>query len=532
MIEIWIKIVASVVCAAFLFFGTLRLLGIAQQSGYRSSGVWRWLKRSENLFFNRLSLWGLMGFLTTAIVALSFSLWSTLAARIATIIPFVLFCVLFLVAEKKYALKVSVKYTARVKKIAVVYALFLACLSYLCIALLDFLSAVLESELYQAFAFVPFAFVPLLAPFAFIASNWLVGIFANASNRKFVARAGKILDETQILRVAVVGSYGKTSVKNILATLLSKKYAVVATPESYNTPIGIAKTVFSPEFQGKQVLIAEMGARKAGDIAELCALVKPDCAVFTGVCAQHIQSFGSEENVFKAKCEILSGVKDGGKIVCGRDILERIGKAGEAREALGSAEIRNLQPKATETEFTLVLGGKEISVNTKLLGVHNAENIALASRLAYELGVSAEEIADGIAELLPVPHRLQLLENGGRYILDDAYNANEKGAKEAIVALNRFEGKKWLITPGIVECGVLEEAVNERLGEEIAKAELDRVILVGETLVGAVKKGYLTAGGDDGKLIVVKTLALAQKELTGLNAGDCVLFLNDLPDAY
>ncbi len=532
MIEIWIKILASVVCAAFLFFGTARLLGIAQQSGYQSGGVWRWLRRSENLFFNRLSLWGLMGFLTTAIVALSFSLWSTLAARIATVLPFFLFCVLFLIAEKKYALKVPVKFTARVKKIAVVYALALACLSYLCIALLDFLSAVIESELYQAFAFVPFAFVPLLTPFGFIFANWLVGIFANASNKKFVACAGKVLDETQMLRVAVVGSYGKTSVKNMLATLLAKKYAVVATPESYNTPMGIAKTVFSPEFQGKQVLIAEMGARKAGDIAELCALVKPDCAVFTGVCAQHIQSFGSEENVFKAKCEILSGVKDGGKIVCGKEVLERIQKTGETREILSGAEIKNLQPKAKETEFTLVLGGKEIFVRTKLLGVHNAENISLAARLAYELGVSAEEIADGIKELMPVPHRLQLLENGGRYILDDAYNANEKGAKEAIAALSRFDGKKWLITPGIVECGVLEEAVNERLGEEIAKAEVDRVILVGETLVGAVKNGYLKAGGDAEKLTVVKTLALAQEELTGLNAGDCVLFLNDLPDAY
>jgi len=148
------------------------------------------------------------------------------------------------------------------------------------------------------------------------------------------------------------------------------------------------------------------------------------------------------------------------------------------------------------------------------------------------MGVSADEIAQGIAELEPVAHRLQLLENGGRYILDDAYNANEKGAKEAIDALKRFDGGKWLITPGIVEGGILEEEINRTLGEQIAKAKLDRVILVGETLVGPVKTGYLTAGGDEGKLLVVKTLALAQKELAGLNAGDCVLFLNDLPDAY
>jgi len=532
MIEVWTGILVSVVCAVALYLGTARLLGIAQQSGYKSREVWRWLKRPDNLFFNRLSLWGLMGFLTTAIVALCFSLWSALVARIATALPFLTFCVLFLIAEKKYALKVPVKYTARVKKIAVVYALLLACVGYIGIALLDFLGAVIDSELYRAFAFVPFAFIPLLAPFVFIVANWLVGLSANAGNRKFAEKAGKVLDQTQILRVAVVGSYGKTSVKNILATLLSKKYAVVATPQSYNTPVGIAKTVFSPEFSGKQVFIAEMGARKTGDIAELCSLVKPDYAIFTGVCAQHIASFGSVENAFKAKCEILAGVKDGGKIVCGKEVAEKIRLTGVAREIAEGAEIKNLQLEAKKTRFTLLLGGREISVSTKLLGVHNAENIALAATLAYEMGVSADEIAQGIAELEPVAHRLQLLENGGRYILDDAYNANEKGAKEAIDALKRFDGGKWLITPGIVEGGILEEEINRTLGEQIAKAKLDRVILVGETLVGPVKTGYLTAGGDEGKLLVVKTLALAQKELAGLNAGDCVLFLNDLPDAY
>ncbi|MBQ8658844.1 MAG: UDP-N-acetylmuramoyl-tripeptide--D-alanyl-D-alanine ligase [Clostridia bacterium] len=533
MIEVWVGIAACIPCVCLFFAASVRLLGIAQQCGYKNAQILRWLKRKDNLFFNRLTLWGTMGFLTSAIVALCFSPLGVAAARVASALPFFLFSALFLIAERKYALKVPLKATGRVRRISVVYILLLACVSYLLIALLDFLSAVIGKELYGVFAFTPFALIaPILLPFVFIAANFLDGIFEELRNKKFVKRAGQVLNETEITRVAIVGSYGKTSVKNILATILSQKFQVVATPESYNTPMGIAKTVFSENFQGKQVFIAEMGARKTGDIAELCGLVKPDHAIFTGVCAQHIQSFGSEENVFKAKCEILAGVKENGAIVCGNGLAERIAASGAERAVEKGAEISSLALGAKQTEFVLTLGEEKIAVCTKLLGKHNAENIALAAKLAYEMGLTAKEIAAGVAALEYIPHRLQLLENGGRYILDDAYNANEKGAKEAIEALNRFEGKKWLVTPGIVEGGILEEALNARLGEQIAKAELDRVILVGETLVGAVKNGYLEAGGNAENLTVVKTLSLAQKELGGLAAGDCVLFLNDLPDAY
>jgi UDP-N-acetylmuramyl pentapeptide synthase len=117
--------------------------------------------------------------------------------------------------------------------------------------------------------------------------------------------------------------------------------------------------------------------------------------------------------------------------------------------------------------------------------------------------------------------------------LDDGYNCNERGAKAAIDALCRFTGRKCIVTPGIVECGVLEEQTNAHLGAEIAKANLDLVILVGETLVTSVKNGYVSGGGNAEKLRTVKTLALAQETLKGwLCAGDAVLFLNDLPDVY
>ena len=139
----------------------------------------------------------------------------------------------------------------------------------------------------------------------------------------------------------------------------------------------------------------------------------------------------------------------------------------------------------------------------------------------------------GLEKLKPIPHRLQLIETNGIYVLDDGYNCSPKSAQEAIEALKRFGGRKCIVTPGIIECGVLEEKINGALGAEIAKAGFDKVIFVGETLVGVVKRGYDEAGGNVEKCAKARTLDEARKLLsTWLVPGDAVLFLNDLPDVY
>lgn len=534
MDEVVLRIVASVVTACLLCFSTLKTLGAMQQSGYSGGGFWRWLKRKDNLQFNRLAVLALCLALSSTVTSLCFSFLGQKAALLISSVPFLALLLVFWRVDGKYALKVPIKRTGRFLRLFAVYFFFTACVSYILVALLAFLSEWNGSFIYGLVAYVPFAVMPVLLPFLLIAANAVAGVFENMRNKKFVKRAGQVLDERDILRIGVVGSYGKTSVKNILKTLLSEKYTVVATPESYNTPIGIAKTVFSPEFEGKQIFIAEMGARKTGDISELCALVKPDYAVFTGVCEQHIQGFGSMDGVWAEKSAILKcGAK---KVVCGGGLRERLEAefAGCIDETVliedGASEV---ELGAAATAFTLELYGEKVKVKTSLLGNAAVENIRLAARLCAELGMTAEEIVRGIEKLQPVPHRLQLIERNGVYILDDGYNCNPKGAEEAIGALGRFAGRKCIVTPGIVECGILEEKLNGELGEKLARANFDKVILVGETLIGAVKKGYRAAEGDMQKLATVKTLDKAQELLSGwLQNGDAVLFLNDLPDVY
>ena len=159
------------------------------------------------------------------------------------------------------------------------------------------------------------------------------------------------------------------------------------------------------------------------------------------------------------------------------------------------------------------------------------QNVAISALVAYNLGMTAEEIVAAIEKLDFIEHRLQLIKSGGVNILDDGYNSNIKGAAAALEVLRSFEGRNIAVTPGLVELGVLEEEENTRLGEQLVG--LDFVILVGETLITPVKKGYLANGGDASVLKIVPTLNAAQEELKKiLQPNDTVLFLNDLPDIY
>jgi UDP-N-acetylmuramoyl-tripeptide--D-alanyl-D-alanine ligase len=290
--------------------------------------------------------------------------------------------------------------------------------------------------------------------------------------------------------------------------------------------------------QGAEIFIAEMGARRAGDIAELCELVSPDYAVFTGVCRQHMETFKTEENLLKAKCEIIKGTKI--RVVCGAELKDKISSCptvtdGDREKCVyfDEQKILSLELSATNTRFSLLLGKERIDVSTPLLGNASVENVALAVTLAFELGMTKEEILLGLEKVKPIPHRLQLIESNGVYILDDAYNCSERSAKEAIDALCRFDGRRFVVTPGIVEGGVLEKSINAKLGETLANARLDRIMLVGETLVQFIKEGYLNAGGAEERIGTYCSLDKVKEILeVELQEGDAVLFLNDLPDVY
>lgn len=530
----WIfRIAAALLCACFYFAATVKMVGVVQQGGYRAKKFLGWYRQKRNTYFSRLLFWSVLSLAATAMFIFVFFFLGEDAAMAMGGIPFLGLAILYFGVDRRYALKVAAVKSGRWKRLCVGYFVAIALVSFGLI----FLCSLLEPLLAMAYGwlsamrFLPLCFLPLLLPYILLFANAILSIFENERNRNFVKRAGQVLDESRLIKIGIIGSYGKTSVKNILKTILAEKYSVVASPASYNTPIGVAKTVFADGFGGAQVAIFEMGARQAGDIRELCDLVKPDYMVFTGVCAQHVETFGSEENVFRAKCEgLFSTAKT---VVCGKTLEEKIRAVypEQAEKCLFVGGGKDVELGATETAFTLELPDGELPVKTALLGGGNVVNVALAARMAAVLGLTKEEIARGVAKVQPVEHRLQLTKVNGVYLLDDAYNCNIKGANMAVNALCRFDGKKYLITPGIVEAGVMQVGINTELGELLAGAGIDLTVLVGETQAKIIAGAYQKAGGNSDGLIILPTLEQAVGFLKGkLNEGDCVLFMNDLPD--
>ena len=391
----------------------------------------------------------------------------------------------------------------------------------------------------QNVSLLPVCAVPLLLPPLFELSNAVSCAFELPRNARYVRRASKKLKkarENGCIVIGITGSYGKTSVKNMLAAILGEKYRVCATPESYNTPLGIAKTLESAAFDGAQFFIAEMGAAKTGDIKELCDLFPVDYGVFTGVCRQHSETFGGVEEIFAEKKILIDRAEK--KAICGAEVYADFGDKLSAEEMkkcvfvpAGAASDVGGFPLKTTFDLSLNVGGKveKRRVEMPVLGRGAAENAALAAYAAAEIGLSADEIFKGLALAKPVPHRLQLIEENGVYVLDDGYNASEKSAAQALEVLSAFGGRKYVVTPGIVETGLEDKAVNRPLGAKLAA--FDGVFI--HAGAEAVKEGYLTAGGKEENLRIYRTRDEVIPLLGELLAeGDAVLFLNDVPAIY
>lgn len=519
-------IVAALIFSAAFSATYYKLLGILQSSGYSGKRLMSWAAKKNNQALIRQSLLFMLCALSYAVVALCFSFTGEWAAVIA-LLPCILFFVLYTVADKKIALRVPLSATPRLKRLYVLLFFITSVCVYLAVTLLNLVDHLWQNGIFAILRYLPLALFPLLTLPLIALSNLVAKIYEVPHNNSFIKKAKSKLASARITVVAVTGSYGKTSTKNFLSKILSARYRVLSTPRSHNTPLGVAKTVNDNNLEDYDILIVEMGARHVGDIGQLCEICPPDYSVITGICPQHLESFGSVENIVKAKGEILEHTKN--SAVIADDCFDMF--AAYPCTKYRPDCLSNVSCNCTGTEFALSFGSESLKVKCKLLGRHSAENIALAARLSYMLGLSPTEIRAAIEELDFIEHRLQLIQSNGVNILDDGYNSNVRGAAAALDVLRSFGGRKIVVTPGLVELGILEESENYALGKNLAG--LDKIILVGDTLVLPVKQGYLDGGGDPEKISTVPTLAKAQEQLKSyLSAGDTVLFLNDLPDIY
>ena len=374
----------------------------------------------------------------------------------------------------------------------------------------------------------------------------------NRINRYFIDDAKRMLREHGNLRIiGITGSFGKTSVKYYLTTLLSEGFRVLMTPESYNTPMGIVRTIREHLQPTHEIFVCEMGARHLHDIKEITDIVHPDDGIVTSIGYQHLETFHSLENIISTKYELLDAVdekekaegKTQGKhlkFVNGdNEIIKANMKYKDAiTYGLGEGndyQAKDLQVTGAGTSFTVTSpNGESADFTTHLVGRHNVENIVGAIAAANSLGIPMSKLKMAVRRLQSVPHRLELKKHGNVSILDDAYNSNPNGAKVAVETLGLFENSvKILVTPGMVELGEKEEEYNEEFGRQAAGV-CDYIILIGQKNSAAIKKGALSAGFDEERIFVKNTFTEGSQLMYELDAGreKVILLENDLPDNY
>ena len=538
-----ILVCISVINGLLLFFASMKFLLSLQQSGYRGKRYFKWLASPETPYLSRLMLLCLLGFLFFLVLCTTFS--SIVGEKIASYVGFasyLLFIVAYIRTESAVNAKVPLKKTKRLVRLCVTFILCATVISFGLMLLLDLIASSIGSTVVYLVRYSLICGMPILTPYILFLAYLINEPFEEIIKRYYLKRAKNKLDKSKVLKIGITGSYGKTSIKEILKTILSQKYRVLATPASYNTPLGIAITSKNLD-STHDIFIAEMGARSKGDIKELAALVKPSYGVLTGINNQHLETFGSPETIKDTKFELFENLAENGKGFFStdsegaRELYERFG--GEKFCAGLSGENNLVTATDISTgqhgmSFTLVIRGeKPVKCNTVLLGRHSVSNICLAAAVAYKIGLTPQEIAQGINRIQSIGHRLELMPNNKNIvIIDDSYNSNEDGIKAAMEVLDTFSGRKIVLTPGLVELGKIENVANLAFGNLLAK-HVDIVIIIGKHNAEMLINGLTAGGMDKSNIFFAKTLNKGNAMLNEmLREGDVVLFENDLPDNY
>lgn len=383
-------------------------------------------------------------------------------------------------------------------------------------------------------------------PLTILVSNEAIKPIEENINMGFYKEAkDKIKNRPDLSVIGITGSFGKTSSKFILGTILEEKFKVLNTPESYNTPMGLSKVINNNLREDHEVFIAELGARNIGDIKEVSELVSPKIGVLTSIGSVHMETFKNIDNIMKTKYELIEELPTDGIAIFNYDneyIKKLADKTFKEKILYGLEDIEDLDIYAEEIEVselgsTFTIKDKEGNVakcSTILLGKHNIYNILAGVAVAKSLGMTFDEIRKGIEKIQPIPHRLNIINSGtGVIVIDDAFNSNPIGSKAALDVLGQFkEGRKIIVTPGMVELGAMEKEANKEFGTHISKV-CDYVILIGEKRTIPIYEGLMEVNYTKENIFIVNNLDEASACIQKIaRPKDIILFENDLPDNY
>ncbi len=545
----YFSILFCIILFRYHWYRTRFFVHTFQQSGYKNNEFWYWLRSNwdDKVIPVDLGIFNLILFIAVAVDGF----FGTVITRSTLAVIFFVYTIFWLSSVKRYKqekVKKPLVVTNRVKRLLVpvvilglLFPAFFTTEAYKGSFLYNYNPGFLSFDI--ILLIFGWVFSAILIPFYIFVASWITKPIEKSIQEGFKEQARKKLESMPHLKViAITGSYGKTSTKFMVRDLLKERFSVCSTPGSYNTPMGICKVINNDLQSHHQILILEMGARYAGNIQELCDIAQPDISIVTNVGVAHLETFGSQKVISKEKGTLVDNLPANGVAILNADD-NHVNKMGENRsdierilvglefgEIIGS----NIKYDTEGTNFLLSIEGDELPIQTRLLGAHNVQNMLLAIGTAHYLGIRPKTMALGAKNIEPIEHRLELKKSGDFFIIDDAFNSNPVGAKNAVEILGQFSsGKRIIITPGMVELGDIEYQENKKFGEAIAKAKLDKIILVGKDRATPILEGINLVEDQSNKITIVNSLFEANDKLRSfIQAGDVVLYENDLPDLY
>lgn len=530
------SIAIFVIYAVYLTLNFKHDIHMLQQNSYRISRYWKWICEGD---VN--SNWRLVDMACFLLMFASGLLSVQLAALIVGIVALTK---IVLILRKKF--KKPLVFTRRVWRIysvTAVVALGMSLAAVLCLGGKEKVEGIYNGS---ALALGIMVFCAIFSWAIVMLAVTILRPVEAMINRRYYNEARNILRSMPDLKIiGVTGSFGKTSTKHYLQRILSESYETLMTPGSYNTTMGVIRTVREMMKPYTEVFICEMGAKQRGDVKEICDLVNPDMGIVTAVGPMHLQTFKSIENVQATKFELVDSLPAGGLAVVNDDFpycasrkVDNVECLRYAVDNTNNADYRaeDIRYSPEGSVFTMVgPDGFRMQLKTRLVGECNISNLMAAVIVALRLGVPEEKIRYAVGCIEQVEHRLSIRQTpGGITIIDDAFNSNPSGSKMALDVLHAFEGegKRIVVTPGMIELGDEQDRLNQELGRHIGRSA-DVAIVVSSYNREAIVSGILATEFPKKNLYTVGTFNEAQKILSRImEKGDTILYENDLPDAY
>ena len=339
-------------------------------------------------------------------------------------------------------------------------------------------------------------------------------------------------NQFQIPFVAVTGSVGKTTAKDMLAAVLGVKYKVLKTEGNFNNNIGLPLTLLRLD-SSHQVGVVEMGMDRFGEIGYLGGIVKPEVGVITNIGDAHIERLGSRENIFKAKCELLPHIKPDGLLVLNGDdpMLSTLrGHAPVQVVFCGQGEGTEYRAQITggdgvsHIHCRLTTPSMDREVCIPALGEHMVYPTLIAAAVAERFGLTPDEIEQGIRQFVPTRMRMNILRRGsGIIILDDTYNANPQSMRAAISVLSDSQSSyKIAVLGDMLELGPFSPALHAEVGEYLGQAGIQCLVAVGEQSA-AMAQGARDAGVP--QVLYCQDKGEAMERLPMLLRRDCTILV-------